>query len=167
MVTPYSSEESYARSVDGSIGAVSVTVPTLTDPARAPEGQHTVVVSAAVPIECGERPAWDDQKVAGEMLALADKALPGLSSRITFVPGEGPAGEPRLRYLGPIYGWALPPEQAAAYRLAHDTPFRGLWLCGHWTQPAGGIWSVVASGIQTARLVLDRDKHAGLLPLAL
>ena len=167
MVTPYSSEQSYARSVQGSVGAVSVTVPTLTDPARAPEGEHTVVVSAAVPIECGERPAWDARKVTGEMLAMAEKALPGLSSRITFVPGGGPAKEPRLRYLGPIYGWALPPNQAAAYRLPHETPIHGLWLCGHWTQPAGGIWGVVASAIQTARLLLDCNKHAGLLPLAL
>jgi phytoene desaturase len=166
MVAPYSSEESYARSVGGSIGAVSITVPTLTDPNRAPAGEHTVVVSAAVPVECGERPDWDDRKVSDEMLAMAERALPGLSSHITFTPGNGRSGEPKLRFLGPIYGWAVEPKQSAAYRLPHETPFHGLWLCGHWTQPAGGIWSVVVSGIQTARLVLERNVHGGLLPLA-
>jgi prolycopene isomerase len=167
IVAPYSSEESYERSVRGSIGSVSVTAPTLTDPDRAPVGQHTVVVSAAVPIECGERPGWDDRKVADEMLAMAERALPGLSSRITFAAGQDRSDDLRPRYLGPIYGWAVEPKQAAAYRLPHETPFAGLWLCGHWTQPAGGIWSVVASGIQTARLVLDRNVHGGLMPLAL
>lgn len=167
IVAPYSSDESYQRSVRGSLGGVSVTVPTFTDPERAPAGEHTVVIAAAVPIECGERPSWDDEKVASEMIALAERALPGLSSRITFASGRNEAGGLRPRYLGPIYGWAVEPKQAAAYRLPHETPFHGLWLCGHWTQPAGGIWSVVASGIQTARLVLERNVHGGLMPLAL
>lgn len=167
MVAPYSSDESYTRSVRGWIGGVSITAPTLTDPDRAPAGEHTVVVSAAVPVECGERPDWDDRKVAAEMLALAERALPGLSSHITFTPGKGRSGEPVLRYFGPIYGWAVEPKQSAVYRLPHETPFRGLWLCGHWTQPAGGIWSVVVSAIQTARLVLERNVRGGLLPLGL
>ena len=167
IVAPYSSEESYGRSVRGSIGGVSVTVPTLTDPGRAPAGEHTVVVSAAVPIECGERPGWDDRKVADEMLAMAERALPGLSSHVTFAANVDHSGDLQPRYLGPIYGWAVEPKQAAVYRLPHETPFVGLWLCGHWTQPAGGIWSVVVSGIQSARLVLERCFHGGLMPLAL
>jgi phytoene dehydrogenase-like protein len=167
IVAPYSSEESYERSVQGSIGGVAITVPSMTDPTRAPAGEHTVVVAAAVPVECGERPEWNDRKVAEGMLAMAERALPGLSSRITFTAGTDGSRKPKPCYLGPIYGWAVEPKQAAAYRLPHETPFQGLWLCGHWTQPAGGIWSVVASGIQTARLVLDRDIHTGLMPLAL
>ena len=167
IVAPYASDESYARSVRGSIGSVSITVPTFTDPQRAPDGEHTVVIAAAVPIECGERPGWDDEKVSSEMLAMAERAVPGLSSHITFASGRDDAGRIRPRYLGPIYGWAVEPKQSSAYRLPHETPFEGLWLCGHWTQPAGGIWSVVASGIQTARLVLDRNVRGGLMPLSL
>lgn len=167
FVAPRSSEESYARSVQGGVGGVSITVPTLTDPSRAPEGKHTVVVMAAVPVECGERPEWDDRAVAEEMLAMADEALPGLSSHITFVAGGNGSRELRPRYLGPIYGWAFEPKQVAAHRLPHETPFSGLWLCGHWTQPGAGVWGVVASGVQTARLMLDRHVHAGLMPLAL
>jgi prolycopene isomerase len=164
MVAPYPSDESYERSVRGSVGGVSITVPTFTDPQRAPPGEHTVVIAAAVPIECGERPGWDDEKIAGEMLAMAERVLPGLSSRITFASSQNERGSLRPHYLGPIYGWAVEPKQSAAYRLPHKTPFEGLWLCGHWTQPAGGIWSVVASGIQTARLVLDQNVRGGLMP---
>jgi prolycopene isomerase len=165
IVAPYSSEESYERSRRGSVGGVSITVPTWTDPERAPADEHTVVIAAAVPIECGERPPWDDGKVASEMLAMAERALPGLASHVTFASGRDTGGGLRPRYLGPIYGWALEPKQAAAYRLPHETPFQGLWLCGHWTQPAGGIWGVVASGIQTARLMAERNVHGGLMPL--
>ena len=165
MVAPYASDESYQRSVRGSVGGVSITVPTFTDPQRAPPGEHTVVIAAAVPIECGERPGWDDEKIAREMLAMAERALPDLSSHITFASGHNGTGRLRPHYLGPIYGWAVEPRQSAAYRLPHQTPFEGLWICGHWTQPAGGIWSVVASGIQTARRVLDRNIRGRLLPL--
>jgi prolycopene isomerase len=165
MVAPYVSDESYARSVRGSVGGVSITVPTFTDPRRAPPGEHTVVIAAAVPIECGERPGWDDEKIAREMLVMAERALPGLSNHITFASGHNGTGRLHPHYLGPIYGWAVEPKQSAAYRLPHQTPFEGLWICGHWAQPAGGIWSVVASGIQTARLVLDQNIRGGLLPL--
>lgn len=40
-------------------------------------------------------------------------------------------------------------------------------LIDHWAQPAGGIWGVVASGMQTARLILSREIHGGLMLLTL
>ena len=143
IVAPYSSEESYERSVRGSIGSVSVTAPTLTDPDRAPVGQHTVVVSAAVPIECGERPDWDDRKVADEMLAMAERALPGLSSRITFAAGQiarticGLATSARSM-VGRSSRNRRPP---IAYRMRHRLPGCGSAGIGHSLQAASGAWS--------------------------
>ena len=77
------------------------------------------------------------------------------------MPGGSPTTSDRS------YGWAVEPKQSAAYLLPHETLFEGLWLCGHWIQPAGGIWSVVASAIQTARLILGRNVRGGLLPRSL
>lgn len=52
-------------------------------------------------------------------------------------------------------------------RLAHRTPVEGLSLVGHWTQPGHGIFTVVESGIQAARLVLGSSTSTGVLPLGL
>jgi prolycopene isomerase len=38
--------------------------------------------------------------------------------------------------------------------LPNQTPIDGLYLAGHWTQPGGGIYGVIVSGVQTAQTVL-------------
>jgi prolycopene isomerase len=63
---------------------------------------------------------------------------------------------------GAIYGWELSPEQVGPARLGPQTPIEGLQLVGHWTQPGGGIYGVVSSGIQAARSALDLPSEAEL-----
>jgi prolycopene isomerase len=58
-----------------------------------------------------------------------------------------------LNLTGAIYGWEVSPKQVGRRRLSHATPIRGLYLSGHWTQPGGGVYGVVASGLETARAV--------------
>jgi prolycopene isomerase len=41
--------------------------------------------------------------------------------------------------------------------MARETPIRGLYLSGHWTQPGGGIYGVVVSGVLTAQAILGRN----------
>ena len=53
----------------------------------------------------------------------------------------------------------MTPNQVGTKRLAHDTPFAGLYLAGHWTHEAAGSFRAILSGVTTGRLVLD---HAGL-----
>ncbi len=71
-----------------------------------------------------------------------------------------------LNLTGAIYGWEVSPEQVGRKRLEHQTPIKGLYLSGHWTQPGGGIYAVAVSGFQTAQIVLgyrsSRDFFRGL-----
>jgi phytoene dehydrogenase-like protein len=69
--------------------------------------------------------------------------------------------------MGPIYGCAASPAQAGLRRLPPQTPIPGLLLAGQWTQPAHGIFAVVESGIQAARLALAARTAVPPLPLGL
>jgi phytoene dehydrogenase-like protein len=69
--------------------------------------------------------------------------------------------------MGPIYGWSLSPAQFGPRRLSPRTPVNGLFLAGQWTQPAHGVFSVMESGIQAARLVLDVPTAVPPLPIGL
>ena len=98
--------------------------------------------------------------MTARMLELADQQLRGLREEARLVE----SGTPRTmeRYTrntaGAIYGWELSPSQVGPGRLSHRLPVEGLHLAGHWTQPGGGIYGVVTSGIQSAREVLDRSE---------
>ena len=61
---------------------------------------------------------------------------------------------------------AVPCSDLSA-RLPARTPVGGLLLAGHWTQPAHGIFAVVESGIQAARLALGAPTAAPPLPVGL
>jgi prolycopene isomerase len=54
-------------------------------------------------------------------------------------------------------GWAITPEQIGPKRLAQQTPIKNLLLSGHWTRPALGVLSVVISGLQAARMILESE----------
>lgn len=85
-----------------------------------------------------------------------EKLFPDLRKHITFTEGATPRTMERytLNLTGAIYGWELSPEQVGRGRLPHNTPINGLYLSGHWTQPGGGLYGVVISGLQTARMIL-------------
>jgi hypothetical protein len=68
---------------------------------------------------------------------------------------------------GPIYGWATTPGQIGVRRLPRETPVAGLFLAGHWTQPAHGLVPVMMSGIRVARIVLGASTSAPAVPLQL
>jgi len=54
-----------------------------------------------------------------------------------------------------MYGWDAGPDQYWANRLPPETPFKNLWLCGHWTSTGPGVVAVVASGFLVARTVVQ------------
>jgi prolycopene isomerase len=142
-----------------------VTVPTLSDPSLAPSGEQLLILTTLVPYGTGTRWSTSRDRLTDRMLELADRHFPGLCERLEFVE----SGTPRTleRYTrntgGALYGWELSPAQVGSGRLASSTPIAGLRLVGHWTQPGGGVYGVVSSGIFTARSVLGTD---ALLDLA-
>jgi phytoene dehydrogenase-like protein len=94
-----------------------------------------------------------------------EKLFPGLRNHITFAEGATPRTMERytLNLTGAIYGWEVSPEQVGRGRLSHKTPVHGLYLSGHWTQPGGGIYAVIASGTQTARIILGYENTETLV----
>lgn len=133
-----------------------VNVPTLTDPSLAPKGQHLVTATALVPYEIANSWREEKQPYGERLLGQVENKFPGLGDRILMMEGATPRTMERytLNLTGAIYGWEVSPAQVGRGRLPHRTPVKGLYLSGHWTQPGGGIYGVLVSGVQTAQIVL-------------
>ena len=56
---------------------------------------------------------------------------------------------------GAAYGWAVTVDQTWFNRLQHTTPFKNLFLTGHWTNPGPGVCAVVSSGWRVANMILN------------
>jgi prolycopene isomerase len=137
-----------------------VLVPTVTDGSLAPPDRHVVIVATFVdPATNPETVVTPDSAVYKRLLEGGETVLPGLGRHITDEGGSA--------IMGPIYGWEAVPKQSGVFRPGHVTPISGLYLCGHWTQPGHGIWTVVMSGIRTARIILNRETSKGMATLGL
>lgn len=158
-------DETYREILAGQPSGITITVPTLVDPSLAPVGEHLLTATTLIPYEMGA--SWRREKVryADLLLGELEAVLPDLRHHLTFAEGASPRTMERytLNLTGAIYGWAASPKQIGRQRLAHRTPIRGLYLAGHWTQPGGGIYGVIASGLQTAQIVLDYKTVADFL----
>jgi prolycopene isomerase len=156
LYSSFDHDQAWRSSLTGEPSWLSVTVPTLADPNLAPAGEHLLVLTTLIPYQA--QASWRKGKDAltARLLELAERRFPGLRGRLEFVE----SGTPRTleRYTrnrgGALYGWELSPAQVGSGRLSSATPISGLRLVGHWTQPGGGVYGVVSSGIITARSVL-------------
>ena len=131
----------------------------LSDRTSAPEGKTALVIHAIpVPSTGWENQEWQ-QKVVEKMIKRAEKAIPDLSKHIVYQEFWSPVTIDRYDLCGTdaSMGWACSPQQIGPKRLAHTTPIRNLFLSGHWTQPAVGVSSVTLSGLQCARMILERE----------
>jgi phytoene desaturase len=157
-------EEAYRSSLTGEPNWLSVTVPTLADPSLAPGGEQLLILTTLLPYGDAKRWLDDKQRLLDRMIDRADVHFGGLKENLVFAE----AGSPRTmeRYTrnreGALYGWELSPSQVGPGRLDNVSPIEGLHFAGHWTQPGGGIYGVVLSGIQTAHSALGVDRDSKL-----
>ncbi|PXX55544.1 prolycopene isomerase [Nocardia tenerifensis] len=153
----------FQKMVKGEVPALAVTVPTLSDPTLSRNARHLVTLSTLLPYDAVE--SWRDNKSRYERLLLdkLEQVIPGINDHIDFIEGGTPRTMERytLNLRGAIYGWEHSPEQSGTDRMPHRGPVDGLYFSGHWTQPGGGVLTVVSSGIQTAELVAG---HAVFAP---
>jgi prolycopene isomerase len=169
VITPWDLESVYTDALGGKVSGLGMHIPTVSDPSLAPPGEHLVVLQAFIPSDAADLTPAASARFAEELLDLAESVLPGLRGHVTFVEVSSEEGQQQypLHRIGPIYGWAASPQQAGPFRLANRTPVEGLFLAGHWTQPGHGIWTVVLSGMNVARLVSGIDASQCLWPFDL
>jgi prolycopene isomerase len=157
-------EEAHRSSLTGDPSWLSVTIPTLADPSLAPEGEQLMILTTLLPYGDARRWRSDKRRVLDRLIDRADARFDGLKQGVVFAE----AGSPRTmeRYTrnreGALYGWEISPSQVGPGRLENVTPIEGLHFAGHWTQPGGGIYGVVSSGIQTAHSALGVDPNSNL-----
>jgi prolycopene isomerase len=156
-------DAAYASSERGLPAWVSVTAPTLADPSLAPAGEQILMLTALVRYDALP---WRDCKRAmtNTLVAIADRYIGGLESHIRFREGASPRTIERYtrNTSGALYGWELSPRNVGPGRPATQTPVDGLHLVGHWTQPGGGVYGVVTSGVQAARTILGHRRESEL-----
>jgi prolycopene isomerase len=159
-------EAGYRATTHGNIKGMAIHVPSVIDPTLAPPGEFIVILQAFAPVNSVELTSEFKAQTSTRLLEWGEKVIPGLQNRITFVPhgAESDDQEFPITQLGPIYGWANSTSQSGPRRLPPTTPVKGLYLTGHWTQPGSGIWTVVLSGILTARLILGKITSEPIWP---
>lgn len=153
-------ERVMSRLAGGDFGAapLNLTVPTAIDSALAPPQHSAMSVIAAVP--AGLSLTWTPAERAercDQLIETASAVLPDLRGRIVVQERATPLTLERFtrNHAGACYGWAMLPEQMGSGRLSAKTPFPGVFLAGHWTNPGGGIVSVAQSGVRAARHALS------------
>ncbi len=165
MFDSWDHDATYAGILGGAVPALTVSVPTLSDPSLTRDGLHLVTAVALLPYDAVT--SWRHNKPTYERLIMdrLEELVPGIGRRTILAEGGTPRTMERytLNLRGAIYGWEHTPDQSTTDRLPHRTPIEGLYLSGHWTQPGGGVLSVISSGVQTAEIltgasVLERPR---------
>lgn len=155
-------ENNYARTLQGDISWLSITVPTLVDPDLAPAGEHLIMLTTLLPYDAAELWKQSKAEVMQTMLKIAGETIPDLEDHIRFIDAGSPATMQRYtqNHQGSAYGWDVTPGQVGPSRIQNQSPVKGLCFTGHWTLPGGGIYGVSVSGVQTAQKVLGIGKKS-------
>ena len=131
----------------------------LSDPTSAPEGKSAFMMHYIPAPSAGWGDSDREKQVVDLMIKRAEKVVPGLSKHIVYQEFWSPLTVDKFSLSGQdaSMGWAITPEQIGPKRLAQETPIKNLLLSGHWTRPALGVLSVVISGLQAARMILESE----------
>lgn len=103
------------------------------------------------------------QRMADQMLQLAERVVPGLREAIEVIEVATPLTNMRyIRQLGgAVYGFEQPPGETTLFRLAHKGPLDGLYFAGAFTQPGGGFEPAMLSGCSAGAKAAHRAGAPG------
>ena len=138
-----------AFSEDSTVG---ITIATVEDRSRAPDGYHTVVLHEMVEA-MGQ--GLDKQLYAEKVIHKARKVIPGLEKGIVMVDAassrtlEGYTGN----YKGAAFGWRWIPN----FKGPHYHGIKNLFIAGHWGNMGSGVLSSAYSGAKAAGAILARE----------
>ncbi|MED4082285.1 NAD(P)/FAD-dependent oxidoreductase [Halalkalibacterium halodurans] len=147
----------------GEIGAsglsgLAISIPSLVDSSLAPEGMHTAILTTLVPYDIGCD--WKEKKedYQDQLIKMAERAIPNLGRHAVHVESGTPLTMERYtnNSFGSIYGWEQTKNQMTG-RPQHETPIKGLYLSGQWTDPGGGIVSAILSGYKLRKKIMKEQ----------
>ena len=150
---------------------VAISIPSVFDPALAPEGKHLAHVYAA-----GNEPysRWeglnrnsDEYKALKEerselLWRALEKVIPDVRERVDLSLVGTPLTHERFnRRSKGTYGAAIVAGDASFP--GPDTPIAGLYCCGDSTQPGIGLPAVAASALIAANTIAPLEQHQRML----
>jgi phytoene dehydrogenase-like protein len=135
-------------------------VPTLFEPAMAPPGGQVAILQKVVEMDYEQTEAaggWQrhKQEVEDFLVAGLEEILPGAGAHIAVRSSATAHTSWRftLNHQGAMLGWEMSPGQLGAGRPDISGPLDGLFTCGHWTRPGGGITPVIVSAQRAAAAI--------------
>jgi hypothetical protein len=168
--TTLDAERAYTSMMSGAYDDAVLTLTFYTnlgDDFYAPPGKSVLVLNTYTDIRTwpADRAAYaaEKERVAGRMMELAERVLPGLSRHVEVMEVATPRTLQSFTLVqaGTPYGFDRTPEQWAF--LPNHSPIDGLFLAGAWTTPGHGVGTAQLSGRETARQVLERERARGLI----
>jgi Phytoene dehydrogenase and related proteins len=136
-----------------------ISVPTEVDSSLAPDNKQiiSVVVSSRDNYDDIDDWATYKDKMKEHTINYLENFVPDIQDHIEVIDSATPKTLHRytLNSKGAAYGWAVTVDQTGPNRLPHTTPFKNLFLAGHWTNPGPGICAVVSSGWRVANMILN------------
>jgi len=121
----------------------------------APEGHESLTVLAFAPAKAqGIDYENDKERLAQELIALAEKQIPGLREAVETILVETP-GDLAAQFAldTPCMGGFV--NEAGQAALAHKLEARGLYLAGQFSGGGGGVGTVMRGAIQTAAAIVS------------
>lgn len=161
------------NSGDPEKSGMSVLAPSLRDPTLAPAGKGTLTIYAPARMDYGDywktEPglvrgrAYKDfkQAYADILIERVEKAVaPGLRKHMEFCDIATPITH--QRYTGNRNGTIMaqtPTGKNIRDRVArYKTPLENLFVGGHWAEYGGGVPIAVRAGVNSAMMVLERER---------
>lgn len=137
--------------------AMMICCPTQSDAGLAPEGYGIVTFMSLCHPEAVEdiREQKGKEYLERHFIDLVERVLPGFQQRLHLYEFATPRTIERftMNKLGAIYGWNKSYSQRWIADMGPRTPIKGLYLTGHWTRNAHGVYGVMKSGRLTAESI--------------
>jgi len=128
---------------------IGVTIASIEDRSRAPEGYHTVVLHEMVE---ASRKSLDKEVCSQKILKKAERIFPGIRGKIELIDAATP--QTLQRFTGNSSGAAFGWRQLPGFRGAKKHGIKNLYTAGHWGDMGSGILASAYSGAKAANKIL-------------
>jgi phytoene dehydrogenase-like protein len=146
-------------------------LPSISDHSLAPRGKSVVTLMTNAPYDYLGKWKTEDgrrteayrklkEKIADQLIAIAERVIPGLSRHIVVRQIATPLTYERytLNSEGASAGWSWDPRYAYTSRYKSSagslrTPITNLLTCGHWCYHPGGVPSAMLTGWMVADMI--------------